>query len=99
MPETVLALHPEDYQGCVSGSTTLVVLHLAEALMCPRCESAITQSISGSGGTVQGYKKVSVKQKGNTATVVVNVSSDIYNGNAKCDFNKSNWTIAGVGPA
>lgn len=75
--------------AAVAGEQNLVAL----------CESAITQSISQGGGEVKGYRKVSVKQKGNTATVVVNVNSNLYQGNAKCDFNRSNWTVSNLGPS
>lgn len=63
------------------------------------CEAQTTQAISQAGGQVKGYKPVSVKVKGDTAVVYVRVTSDIYTGKVKCDFQKSNWSATNVGPA
>lgn len=63
------------------------------------CEASTTQAIAQGGGTVKGYKPVSVKVKGKTATVYINVTSDIYTGKVRCDFQKSNWTATNVAPS
>jgi uncharacterized BrkB/YihY/UPF0761 family membrane protein len=60
------------------------------------CEASITQTVQQNAGTVQSLKHVSVKTKGNSATVVVELASDIYSGRLTCRLTKSNWQITGI---
>lgn len=63
------------------------------------CEAQTTTAITGNGGSVTGYKTVSVKRKGETAKVVIFVKSNIYTGNVTCEFTHSNWTVTQLAPS
>jgi hypothetical protein len=62
------------------------------------CEANITSSVTQAGGTLGGYKHVSIKTSKNGAKVTVKLTSDVYVGNLTCDMAKSNWSVAQVGP-